>query len=219
MDEFHSCQLSPSFKVVRSARKLEALGNSLAHKSEGAARKIVQLITLNAPEDQWPVSVEMAYTMANKQGLKVLLVDTSEQGKLLSTLIDRDQATSPSIPKNELSVYAVKDSGLHLLSFPIRHNEKAVSKADIGNILEGLKAHFDLIILESETPIQNPESINFALNAEGTVLILEDEKSRIPVVNEVKNILEASGVSIIGAVLNNRHLYIPSFVYKILFRS
>ncbi len=89
------------------------------------------------------------------------------------------------------------------------------------------KAHSDFITAnpESWTIITNSGLLSDDLGqslakiAHGTIIIVEAENTRAPVVKEVKRLTTSLGGKVIGAVLTNRKFYIPNWLYKILYKS
>jgi Mrp family chromosome partitioning ATPase len=49
---------------------------------------------------------------------------------------------------------------------------------------------------------------------DGVVLVVEAEKTRWPVAENVRDKIKGSGGNILGIVLNKRRYYIPEWVYK-----
>jgi len=54
--------------------------------------------------------------------------------------------------------------------------------------------------------------------ADGSVMIVEAERTRAPVAAECKRLIEASGGRLLGAVMNRRRLYIPDMLYRLLYQ-
>jgi len=83
--------------------------------------------------------------------------------------------------------------------------------------LEGLKHKYDFILIDASPAITSPDSIAISRYTDGVVLVVEAERTRRQVVENVKNKIARNGGNIIGAVFNKRRYYIPEFVYRLLF--
>jgi uncharacterized protein involved in exopolysaccharide biosynthesis len=55
--------------------------------------------------------------------------------------------------------------------------------------------------------------------ASGTVMVVEAERTRAPVAQEVQRLITLQGGKIIGGILVNRRFYIPSRIYNLLFNT
>jgi Mrp family chromosome partitioning ATPase len=85
--------------------------------------------------------------------------------------------------------------------------------------LDGLKNKFDFILIDSSPAITSPDSIAISRFTDGVVLIVEAERTRKQVVENVKNKIVRNGGNILGVVFNKRKYYIPEFIYQRLFKS
>jgi capsular exopolysaccharide synthesis family protein len=83
-------------------------------------------------------------------------------------------------------------------------------------VVEQLREKFDLVIFDSPSLIENPESILLANAMDGLIMILEAERTRWEVAKAARSDLESVGVPILGAILNKRPLVIPEAIYRLL---
>jgi protein-tyrosine kinase len=83
--------------------------------------------------------------------------------------------------------------------------------------LEELKNKYDFILIDSSPAITSPDSIAISRFTDGVVLVVEAERTRKQVIENVKNKITRNGGNIIGVVFNKRKYYIPEFVYRRLF--
>ena len=84
----------------------------------------------------------------------------------------------------------------------------------VDNIFNELRQHFSLIIIDCQPIEPDPGTIYLAGKAGNVLMVLESEVSRREVVENNKKRLENMGGKIIGAVLNRRRFYIPSWLYS-----
>ncbi len=83
--------------------------------------------------------------------------------------------------------------------------------------LEELKKKYDFILIDASPATTSPDSIAISRFADGVVLVIEAERTRKQVVENVKNKIIRNGGNIIGTVFNKRKYYIPEFIYRRLF--
>ena len=82
------------------------------------------------------------------------------------------------------------------------------------SFLEELKDKFDLVLIDSSPAITSPDSMAISRFTDGVVLVMEAERTRMHVIESVKNKIERNGGKILGIILNKRKVYIPDFIYK-----
>jgi protein-tyrosine kinase len=88
--------------------------------------------------------------------------------------------------------------------------------AEFLRVMEQLRATYELIIFDSPSLVDNPESTLLAAATDGLVMVLQAEKTRWEVALSARRDLEDAQVPVIGAVLNKKHLVIPEPLYRLL---
>ena len=99
----------------------------------------------------------------------------------------------------------------------LKQREQPRSPAERLTTLEELKNKYDFILIDSLPAITSPDSIAISRYTDGVVLVVEAERTRRQVVENVKNKIARNGGNIIGIVFNKRKFYIPQSVYRRLF--
>lgn len=74
-------------------------------------------------------------------------------------------------------------------------------------------------IIASSALLRNELGQSLAKQANGSVLVVEAERTRAPVAKEVKRMIEALGGKVVGSVLVKRKMYIPDWLYDTLYKS
>lgn len=77
-----------------------------------------------------------------------------------------------------------------------------------------LRAQFDYVLISAQPVHLAVDAVVLSQTSDGVVLVLEANSSRREVAQQVKLTLEAAGVKLLGAVLNNRTFPIPDVVYR-----
>ena len=79
---------------------------------------------------------------------------------------------------------------------------------------ESLRQKYDLVFIDSSSASSSPDGIEIARRVDGVVLVVEAEKTRWQVVENLKEKIENSGGNILGMVFNKRRFYIPESIYR-----
>jgi len=83
--------------------------------------------------------------------------------------------------------------------------------------LEELEKKYDFILIDSTPAVLSPDGIAISRFAHGVVLVMEAERTRRQVIENVKSKIARNGGNILGIVFNKRRYYIPEFIYRRLF--
>jgi len=214
---FSECSLLSSFRSRRSLLKMEALFHKVRNTDKGEKRRIVQLINLGVFQSKFlPVAAELAYFSAKHRNRKTLLLDTSKNGRLVQSLT----AIPADLEEDdELCISSVRGTELYLMRMPKTKVGGMVEKDDIKILFDSIYEQFDFIVVHSDSPLISPEVSNFSELSDGCALVLQSERTRIPVMKHIIEQLELSGANFIGTVVDGRRFYIPRFIYNVLFKS
>lgn len=93
-------------------------------------------------------------------------------------------------------------------------SEVAVNIDRLGLVFAVLRQHFDLILIDAGATSQSVLGLALAKKADRVVLVVEAERTRIPVVASAKRAIEMSGGRLLGVVLNKRRFRIPRLFYR-----
>ena len=93
-----------------------------------------------------------------------------------------------------------------------------ISLSAIERALENLRLNFDLIIVDSQAIMSDAFGMALSTLADGSVMVIEAERTRAPVAKECKRLIESSGGRLLGAVMNRRRLYIPDRLYRLFYQ-
>jgi Mrp family chromosome partitioning ATPase len=75
---------------------------------------------------------------------------------------------------------------------------------DTGVLLQMLRQRFDLILLDLPAVTAERESAQFAAQADGVMIVAQQDGGRRSPVAEARNLLTAAGANVLGVVLNHR---------------
>jgi capsular exopolysaccharide synthesis family protein len=81
-------------------------------------------------------------------------------------------------------------------------------------LISEVKVHWDWVLLDSPPVTSCSDAVALARKVDGVVLVVQAEKTRWEVVQEVQGRLEHGGGRVLGVVLNKRRYHIPNWIYK-----
>ncbi|MBU6474407.1 MAG: hypothetical protein KGL10_09225 [Alphaproteobacteria bacterium] len=86
-----------------------------------------------------------------------------------------------------------------------------------GKIIDELRSVFGLIVVYAEAGAQNPLATILSGIADASVLVAEEGSTRIPVIGDLRRLVEMHGGRVAGVVLNKCRSHIPPSLYRALF--
>lgn len=87
------------------------------------------------------------------------------------------------------------------------------SPDSVRKLFATLREAVTLVIIDCPPVMEANETPSLAAAADGVILVVEENQSRIAVVKRARTTLERAGAKIIGVVLNKQEQVIPSFLY------
>lgn len=82
------------------------------------------------------------------------------------------------------------------------------------DLWDALRSRFDCIVLDLPATSVSRVAMVSAVQCDGVVVVLEAEKTRAPVVENLIDNLRLVGAKLLGTVLNRRRYYLPQRVYR-----
>ncbi|MBN1793425.1 MAG: polysaccharide biosynthesis tyrosine autokinase [Candidatus Omnitrophica bacterium] len=99
------------------------------------------------------------------------------------------------------------------------HSEEPLTlfeSARFDELLDLLHLRFDLILFDSPSLSTYPDGRLLSGKTDGTILLIEAMKTRRAVLRYYRSLLEKSGATLIGCVVNKRRFFIPGWLYNML---
>ena len=220
----HKAELAPRAKPralqvsERTREELIKLVQRLFFSTDPAARVVV----FSAVEPQagcsW-TSARIAEILADRTDGLVCLIDANFRAR---TLYSEFHCENPAqLADDEWSVVPVSGpdkltSNLWLLSYKPATGDcpTAGSLERFQKRIEDLRNDFNYVLIDAPPLKGSAEAGLFARMADGLVLVLEANTTRRETAKKAKQILDASGVPVLGAVLNKRVFPIPEQLYR-----
>lgn len=199
--------------AVLSRQDLSGLYRSLetALAEQPGNSRVIQLASSYVGEGSGTIADELSQYAADSLKRRVLLVKQTSavQSALAPTLLDVALGQAPLA-----SALATAGNYHKAVLCPDIQTDLALASLEkLQALLTQLKAHYDLILIPAAGLVQNGAALGLGKLADGVVIVIEAEKTRAPVVQQIIQQMDETGVRLIGAILNKRNFYIPQWLY------
>jgi Mrp family chromosome partitioning ATPase len=211
-----SCTL-PHGELTKLYRAIETALPDTQHR-------VVQFVSAYESEGASLIAFETAVIAARLVGKRVLFIDTAPaQLKSSRRLPPRvgiplDTLLLTGRPPREAIAQA---DGVELYFATLRERGPdgftTASLSAVESALANLRTSFDLILIDSQAIFRDAFGMALAKLVDGSILVIEAERTRGRVAIESKRLIEASGGRMIGSILNKRRFYIPRALYRFLY--
>ncbi len=189
---------------------------------------VVQFVSAYHGEGTNLIAFETALTAATQLGLRVLFIDTigdSKTGSRWRRKTERQKLTAGvELPLGALlqssgllSRTQVFVAGTNLVYTTLRgpgfEGSTLAILGSFAKLLESFRTTYDLIVIPSAAVNTDALCLALAKVVDGSVLVIEAERTRSPVVRQAQHMIETHGGKILGAILNKRRFHIPHWLY------
>ena len=204
--------------VARGIERIDDLCQRVESLLPSPGKKILQFIGSRKGEGTSTIVRQFAGISALKMGKSVLVLDTDRIDPVQPVLFD----VRPKYCLNEVisdggpierAYCQVADPRLYVCVV----SGNSVSPAQVLNesgLWEKLRARFDLVVIDSPPLEVSSDGLALVRKADGVILIIEAEKTRWPVIQNLRDSINKYGGNILGAVFNKRHYHVPGWIYK-----
>lgn len=206
-------------------QEYQRMKHKIIHSNPGLVMKAILFSSPGRGEGTSTVLIQFARTLA-AEGNRVLLVDGNLRAPSLHKAFHLPQENGLTelifsrSPFRNISQF-LKETTLDNLwvitsGNPFPNPASILESSYLETLIDEVKGHFDWVLFDSPPVTSYSDSVSLARTVDGVVLVVQAEKTRWEVVQEVKGRLEHGGGRILGAVLNKRPFYIPGFLYRAL---
>lgn len=214
-------KIAYDYEPALSQAKMLALYQTVKSALPGKACPVLQFASAYAGEGANLIAFEAAFAVATQVGLRVLYLDTAHyKPKRKPELAEEVSTTLDSLLQSGGSLEQAL-VGIEQTSFTytlLRHaqlKDSALANLDqLQELVTLLRSHYDLIVIPSAHMLEDVLSASLSRLADGAILVVEAERTRAPVVLQLKEAVQHGGGKIIGSILNKRRYYIPHWVYR-----
>lgn len=191
---------------------------------------VVQLVSSAGREGCSAIARATGWTAAELLGKRVLLIDDDMMPNSARPAGPGHAAPSPaaseslqsmglSVPDQSSPEHAIaKVRGMELYLAPLRNGlmqtTPLAAAKGFAALLDGLRPVFDLILIVPPPMSSDPFGRVFARHIDGSVIVVEAERTRGADVAELCDQISAAGGAVLGSVLNRRRRHVPRWLRR-----
>ena len=166
----------------------------------------------------------MALALAQNMPKRVLLIDGNIRNPQLGRWLSIPDGTPGLVDvltgEIGLDEAISADEGGSFSFLPAGHKIKhpivLFESIQFDSLLARVRDKFDIILFDAPALLAGPETTIIARKLDGFVMVIEAEKTRWEVASYNKQQLADAGVTITGAILNKKKMFIPRLIYRLL---
>ncbi|TLN00822.1 CpsD/CapB family tyrosine-protein kinase [bacterium] len=192
-----------------------ALYQSIESRLPDLDKKVILFLSAKEGEGTSTIVREFARIAARKMGKTVFVLDSGHdphQRCIFLHIMPESEhegtATGKNVPQGEM------DLEMCPLDMSLGHRPLNFYSPNIADFWDSLRQKYDLILVDSSSVSSSPDGIEISRGVDGVILVVEAEKTRWQVVENLKQKIEKSGGNILGMVFNKRRYYIPESIYQ-----
>ncbi len=204
--------------------ELLALAQNIAARLPNPDQNVIQFIGSRVGEGTSTLIREFALTAAKHSSKPVLLVEadfnkpSQNHAFAIETKPALEQVLQNEGKALEGVISQVEDSNLFLASLSSKIQRSLTDRSFFGStdMWKAAREKFSLILIDSSPASVSADSLALCETVNGVVLVLEAEKTRSAVVQDVKKQILMREGNLLGIVFTKRKFHIPKFFYKFL---
>jgi Mrp family chromosome partitioning ATPase len=187
----------------------------------GQESRTVVLTSARSGEGATSIAREFALAVAESSERQVLLIDANPtESGLHRQLQLPERPALQEVARHNLEVSAaihqLTPRNLHLARLSL-HQAGAgamLDAAPLDGLFAQLRASFNEIIIDAPPVNASSTGMVLAKRSDGIILVLAAERTRAPVVEQAKRVIEAHEARLLGVVMNRRRHHIPGLIYR-----
>ena len=203
--------------------ELLALAQNIAARLPNPDQNVIQFIGSRVGEGTSTLIREFALTAAHHSNKPVLLVeaDFNQPSQSQAFSVETKPPLEHVLKEGKALdgvISQVGESNLYLASLSSKVQRSLTERSFFGStdMWKTAREQFSLILIDSSPASVTADSLAICETVNGVVLVLEAEKTRSAVVQNVKKQILMREGNLLGIVFTKRKLHIPQFIYKFL---
>lgn len=191
--------------------QIDKLATRVQEKMEKDGQKILMVNSIRENEGKSTVAVNLALNLV-RRGKRVMLIDVDMRRPAVAKILDRTVEEGESLSdllqgKSSLQKVMQSDPERKHLKYIFQASaqsdpDKFLEDKAFSRLLQKLSAHMDFVILDT-APIGIVRDAEIVAGAaDAALLVIRQDGVRVAEVNDVVDVLDETGVSVLGGVLN-----------------
>ncbi|MFB3817527.1 MAG: hypothetical protein ACE147_07680 [Candidatus Methylomirabilales bacterium] len=194
------------------------LHHALEGLLHGMTGKIIQFMGCREGEGVSTITGEFARTCATRLGKRVLILDAAAAARGAGAA-GRDPWDGGGPPREAPWEIAADERGDPRIRTGLIHEDARALGGSNGGPPDGdpwrrVRGEFDLVLVDAPPAHASSIGVALASKADGTVVVMEAERTRAPAVESLSRRIAKAGGRVLGIVLNRRRYHIPEFLYR-----
>ena len=178
---------------------------------------VVQLVAATSREGTSSVARDLALIAARMPDMRVLLLDLDPPGNKQITAF-REQYGIGAVEVDPVAA-APGAMFVHHLSLGNLHVTETILTPNTptpgwGKMFDALRANFELVLIDSPAIDRSYDGVMLAPDVDTNLIVVEAERTRSAVAQNLRDRLLDVGGAVAGVVLNKQRYYIPKFIYR-----
>jgi Mrp family chromosome partitioning ATPase len=201
--------------------ELLALAQNIAARLPSPDQNVIQFIGSRVGEGTSTLIREFALTAARYSNKPVLLVeaDFNQPSQNQAFSIETKPPMEHVLQEGKALdgvISQVEDTNLFLASLSSKVQRSLTDRSFFGStdMWKTARERFSLILIDSSPASVTADSLAICGIVDGVVLVIESEKTRSAVVQNVKKQILMREGNLLGIVFTKRKFHIPKFIYK-----
>lgn len=192
---------------------LLSLYHAVAAQLQPDRPRVLEIISSNHGEGTSTIARELARVIALELAQPVLLVVVNPPPPPIPGL--------EAVANGEQPFDAVIDVDANLplfykttLCLDGSNKSLLFDRGELDQLLTQALRHAKLIIIDAPPALSEISGVALARRAGGVLLVVEAERTRAPIVDQARRVIESGGGRLLGIVMNKRKFHIPRPVYR-----
>jgi Mrp family chromosome partitioning ATPase len=219
----HGAIPSSAFPRLLPLGEVLALYNRCLSLLDEGTSPAIEFVSSVRGEGASTIVTEVALAVCGLLKNRILLIDaTGTPSPLSRSLGDDVPASLDTVLLGQAPITdaltTLPDVELHFatLSPGGTNGNRLPSTRSIQTLFSRLRQYYELILVDGGSVQSDNYSPVLARAVDGVVLVVEAERTRMPVVDWSLQLLETSKARLLGTVLNKRRFHIPKRVYELM---
>jgi protein-tyrosine kinase len=207
--------------VVLSTDQMVSLYRAIIRAFPDVNSRMVQVVSASAGEGVSTIVRSLAQAAATVGNAGVLICDATPRHESMKLLgVDKPAATLNEVAsgtadlRGAIEVVPGHPFAICALADPGKGSHVAVNVDVLDGVFASLRQQFELIIVDAPQINGGPLGAALTKKMDCVILVVEAERTRMPVVTAAQRAIEVNGGRILGVVLNKRRFHVPPALYR-----
>jgi Mrp family chromosome partitioning ATPase len=212
-----TAKTAPQNGVSAIEQQMESLFATLLPAIDEQKSLIVHLVAATPGEGVSTLARALAVAAGRRSWCKVALLELVAEGTSRATVPEGPTLLDQFARDGTAIFEPISIAGATLSMGELSDTGAARPRLDtLRDFYTWARARFTLVIVDCPPIMRSPDSAVLCGLADGTILVVEADRTRVPVVQRARETLLSGGAKILGVVLNKREDLIPSFLYRFI---